>query len=355
MKTKLVPVAMIAFAFSLVVASQASASAVTVARSSFPIVAFAHDGNWVAWQTRPCSGGSAPHPLRLRSLATGAHASVAVSPFCAPTLALGGDRALWRNVDRVDGAGDARMLTAAASDPAQRAVDSFFQFELNGETVRAASGDGGTLVYSRFAFHDDAGCLSQPVTCHVVITGGVTYRVVNNHKVTIPGAPGAVMLSAAGSRVALVPIVVGSVYRRQLKAGTPVEVRDVATGAVISSFSPVGKIRGISLNGSLVAVLVQAADKSQRIELYDAATGVLAHSSRVAPDVRATIDMSAAGILFAHGRTLRLLSRTGGSARTIAALRTAPFRYSIENRTVVWAINMPGHSFIRRLIVSGLA
>jgi len=332
-----------ALAATLVTGTQATASTVTEVHTQQPIVAFAHDNGWIAWETEPCNGGTSPHPLHIRSMVTGARAVIGLDPFCERPVALGGDRAVWVNEDKAGGGIDTHVATASVSDPTQRVLQSYFQDYYDGTTVPAVSGDGTTLAYTEFSYKEATdGCF-----CDVRITGGASYRVVAGHRVAIPGAPGAVMLSVSGDQVALVPVVVGSPYG-PAEAGRPVEVRNVVTGALTTSFSPVGEIRSISMNGSLVAVLVRAAGGDQTIQRYDATTGTLVASSSVASDVAGTIDMSGAGILFRRGRALILLSRTTGSRSLVTTLRRVPVRFSIEGRTVVWAVNLDGDGYIRR-------
>lgn len=168
---------LIAVAILLVSTGTASAPAVTVVSTAHPIEAFAHDGAFVAWKNPPCTGGAAPHPLHMRSLITGADTTIGLDPFCEYPLAVAGNRALWQKVDGKFGVGTARMLTAAASSPTQRTRRHLLP-ELHLRRLHRARDLRRRI---------DARLLEVPYKeatdgyfRNVTITGGATYRLVNN-------------------------------------------------------------------------------------------------------------------------------------------------------------------------------
>lgn len=172
----------------------------------------------------------------------------------------------------------------------------------------------------------------------------------------VPGAPGASSvgrptLAYAADRVAIVPLENGQPPNHE--AGR-VEIRDVATGALVSQFSPAGSVRVVTLSGTLAAVLVTGSGGS-RIERYSIVTGALVGSSNVRSAIFPSLDIHGPRIVYRVGPEIRLLRVDTGRSRLLHRVSgTSSFTIGdvqIEGNRVVWYVRSEGRTRIFDLIL----
>jgi hypothetical protein len=165
----------------------------------------------------------------------------------------------------------------------------------------------------------------------------------------------AALLAASRERIALVPAVrIDSFGQFGVAENGLVEIRNASNGSLVSSFAPVGTVRGLALTGTTVAVLV-ASGRTKRIERYSITTGTLLRTTWVRRSTVSELDMAGHRILFRTGWTIRVLNARTGLVRRVVTLGGPPLGLSIEGRRVVWAGNRTikgrERGFVRSLLL----
>ena len=212
-----------------------------------------------------------------------------------------------------------------------------------GDVVVGVAGDGATLVYG-IAELGATRCQPEDVTCSFAVIRGGVRRVVGRVVTEIPGIPPPALLAVSTGRIAVAPADMSE--QEALTAPTPkpvaggaVEIRNAATGQLISSFAPDGTVRAVAMSAHRVVVLV-ARGRGKRIEGYAISDGTRLWSQRVPPGVSRDLDLSAfAGVYRAGLRLYRFDSRSGRT-KNLALATSRPVGLSIERRRVVWGENM---------------
>jgi hypothetical protein len=304
----------------------------TLVRSSAPIVAFAQDGEQIAWLAAgedDCL--KEPRPVRILDLATGVESSLpATRPLCqkfaAPmvlsTLAIAGTRALWAVVSTSNTETDGAFVSAAADDPKERVACGFL---LNGGTEDSSSpelfsaGDGRTFVVA---------VNGEP------LGGCVGVRIVDarGRASHLPGFrdSGLVRIAVGGGRIAL-----------STGASHSVQLRSARSGRVIGRIAVNGSVQAVALSRSTVAVLVDG-NAGRRIELFDARSKTSHGAVGVPAATASELSAAAANVVFRAGKTIYLLDGDRRTIRILAVATSTPIGLSIEGPRVAWAENEPG-------------
>ena len=128
-----------------------------------------------------------------------------------------------------------------------------------------------------------------------------------------------------------------------------VEIRS-GDGALVSSFSPAGTVRAIALSPATAVILVEASDRSRRVERYDAATGTLLGATPVQPITANNLDIAGGWIVYRTGRAIRLIDVVTGAKRLLVISLATPLGLSIESRRVAWAENRLSHGRVRSVL-----
>lgn len=295
------------------------------------VYAFAHDNGRIAWIETTWE-------LRIRAVAGGAPKTIRYTNQYEERqesgpgrLALGGRRAVWLSSRGGFDIAD-RVYTATTAAPRPRLLEK--QSHLDGHDGGYVTGIAGDA--SGFAYGVVEVTEIGPCPCKYKVTGGAARLVDAGTKRDLPGAPPPFLVARAGARVAVVPASVDPRPEAQPLPAARVEVRDAKTGAVVSTFSPSGPVRAITLSARVVAVLAGG-----RIERYDVATGNLVGATPVSAQVARELDIEGARIVFRDNRTIRLLDSASGRVSVLA--KTTPWKpvaVSIEGRTVVWVETM---------------
>jgi len=176
----------------------------------------------------------------------------------------------------------------------------------------------------------------------------------------VPGASGAPLagvpfsrtLAHAAGRVALVPLENGE---SPFHVADRVEIRDVATGALLSQFSSAGAIKALALSQSAAVVLVRGTSGETRIERRSIATGALEASWPVRSTIFPGLDVHGPRIVYRIGAEIRVLSMDTGRSRLLHRVTaSAVFTIrdvQIEGNRVVWDVRTPGRSTVYELIL----
>jgi hypothetical protein len=256
--------------------------------------------------------------------------------FDSTLLALGRDRALWL---KLSGGNILEQLlrTAALSDPLERQVGFLEYSSGEGRVVSDMAGDAGTLAYAWLGF-ESRGPNSE---CSAVVDGGVVL-VEGRQTRALLGAPWPAALAASTGRLALVPAdesetCFAAPPIAAAENGT-VEVRDTESGALVSSFTPLGRVQAVAMSGP-VAVLVENSAGGRRIERYATEDGTLIGSAWVSPDIADVLDMAGDTIVFQNGYMISTMSVTTGEKFALWRAAVRPLDLSIEGRRVAWVAN----------------
>jgi hypothetical protein len=165
---------------------------------------------------------------------------------------------------------------------------------------------------------------------------------VGSRSIRIPGTPPTALLGAARGTIVLVPA-----DRRTFKGGhfaagvrvasnARVEVRDVVSGTLRSSFAPRGRVSAIGMDAGTVAVIVRSGTKA-RVEWYSTSSGKLLGATSVDRAVTNVVDVSGHTIVFGQGRSILSIDTRKGATQGLARASATPVGLSIEGSRVAWA------------------
>jgi hypothetical protein len=323
-------------------ASTRDAEPLTLVGSTLPIYGFAQDDGVLAWEE--CCGGE--HDIRSTIRVRSArNRTIIVSrfdggdgPIGIDQFALGGQRVLWAGFTSCCLNGYGYVETAA---PASRPNDLQrlgLEEWVWGDYPAGAAGDGATLVYSVTQIVP----LNEAGDWHVA--GGETWRVVGRKRVRVPLVPPAALIAAARGRVAVVPADLRTFDRSidvELSAArrARVQIRDAVSGALLSSFSPNGRVTAIGMDAGTVAAIVRSG-RQARVEWYSARSGEARGSVDVDPAVTDTIDVSGRTVVLARGMRIFAVDTALRRLRELSTSNSKPIGLSIEGTRVAWAENV---------------
>jgi len=330
-----------------------------------PIVAFAQDGELLAWFVR---GAKSCNRVWVVDLAYATQVKLpeqtpsAVNVTCdwevVPPVRLAVDgttaRALWTlrelsplRFDYLIGAGYHDRLERRFQEIAHASRGA-------GLWLGGIAGDAGELVYSVTSvdFVDEVGCLSNPKKPHAcalrVGNGGGVYRVIGRSTRLIPGTDsGGMQVALAQGRVAYIRAETVGAGGAPL-SGAQIDIRNVMDGTLLTQISPQGTPLALALSPTVLATLEQ---RSEGLVLawYDATTGKPAGSIAVPDGTSAELSASSRAIVFHSGRSIHALDVRTRQISTVARAATAPIGLSIEGTRIAWAENLKGKGRIRAL------
>jgi hypothetical protein len=169
---------------------------------------------------------------------------------------------------------------------------------------------------------------------------------------TLTGVPFSRTLVFAAGRVALVPLEIG---QSPYHSADHVEIRDVATGALLSQFSPAGAIKALALSQSAAVVLVRDTNGDTWIEHRAIATGALERSWPVRKAIFPALDVHGPRIVYRIGAEIRVLRMDTGRSRLLHRVTSPTFftigDVQIEGNRVVWRVRTQGRTTVYQLIL----
>jgi hypothetical protein len=366
-----------AFGIAFILAALVSDRATETAAAARPVLTTSQllqelrfDDGRLAWvQSGPASacGLAEGNAVYRYSFATGRTTRL-TTPWCNVTstgyfgrLVLAGKRAYWAQAQGGNTQRTWSLWTAA--DPGRRTKLTQGHIECAsdcsclpslGTDLGRTAGAGTTFLFSR---HD----LTASPTCtpasgeQGIVTASWLTRVAAGpsglQMADVPGSTGAATLAYAAGRAAMVPLEVG---RSPHQSAGRVEIRDVATGALMSQFTPVGTVKALALSQSDALVVVKDADGA-RIERRSIATGALEASWPVRSGIFPSLDVHGLRVVYRVGTEIRVLRMDTGGSRLLHRV-TAPTFFTIgdvqiEGNRVVWPVRTQGRSTVYELIL----
>lgn len=265
----------------------------------------------------------------------------------SPSLELAGKEALWVLSEAGNNVYD-HLLYGKVGSRRDRHLREFAYSaaSYDGDRLADVEGGGGTLVYAwyRVVVNDECGDGGE---CRWEVTGGSVRRVLRGRDVAVRGAGPAVRVSTNGPSLALVRASGEASDKGLPLERKDVEVRDVETGRLISSFRTEDNVLDIALGGKIVAVLLAA---PRRIVRYDARTGQKLGAKPVSPQV---VGLDAGGFLlvYAAERRIYVMELVTGQVTAFRA-RSRPIGLSVDDQRVTWAENSRGVGVVRSADVS---
>ena len=340
-------------ALALIVASAASdrsdaTAPSTVATVRGPVYAVAQDGARLAW--RGCT------EVVVRQPASGRKSRYPIPPFAGASppcygipgrgLALARTRVVW--TERTLGMKEylAVVIATAPGVKPTRLGDLINDQFAEGDTWSDVVADGDLVVQGRAVYSRDPACVDarggDPFNCPLELDGGGVWTILARGARRIPQIPAATTLAVSDRRIAIVP-------ERDRQS---LEVRDAATGAVVSSTPLARPVRRIALSQS-VAVAAVAAVAGGGIELVfaDPATGDVSRTVPVRPGAAKTLVVSGQNVVYANGRTLWRVDALTGRQAVAATAGSAPISFSLEGRRLAWVETSRGVSRVRTVLL----
>ena len=207
-----------------------------------------------------------------------------------------------------------------------------------GTSFQGLASDGTSFFYSLLVTKPkpDASRCGDGGPCRWRLAGG---RIVRAGGKGVPGLPPAALIAGAAGRLALVqPAATASASGREqfdwprAALDGRVEIRDTASGRLVTSFRPHGVVRAIALSAIRAVVLVQL-ERTLRIEWYDSDSGEMLGSVIEPEAFRLATDGRL--VAFSAGGTVRVLDLETGAQRVVG--RGADVTgVSVRGHLVVW-------------------
>lgn len=326
---------LLAVAASAVLASGAAAAARPESPSTLAVFSgvarsFDADAGRVAWI-------DSAWVLHVRSARSGVETTIHyTNPYqeipslaTGPPLVLEPRQLLWLSTRGVAGFEDAdHTYVATVGATRGRRLTNLVHSEGGaGGYVTGLAGDGSAFAYGTVTVNEiqTNGSVYQ-------VSGGGVWTLTGSMLRRLTGAPPAIVLAESAGRVAIAPVDTG-----ERQDGTPagagtVEVRNAATGALVSSVMPTGPIRAAALTPTILAVLA-----GTQIERYDVASGKLLGSTRVAADTASQLDAAGELIAFRRSRSVGVLDARSGRISKMVVTSWAPTGVALDGRTLAWA------------------
>lgn len=133
---------------------------------------------------------------------------------------------------------------------------------------------------------------------------------------------------------------------------SPIQVRSVY-GRLLASYTAFGEPLGLALSGRYVAVLTHAVHTGRlAITIASAGSGRLIRTTIVQSSATGSISATGGRLVYAAGRTIRLLDLASGKAQLLAFTRGPVAGVAISGRRVTWAEHSGKGGRIRTLLLS---
>lgn len=336
-------------ALALIAASAASgrsdaASPVTVATVRGPVYAVAQDGARLAWRgctevvvRQPTSGRKSRYPIPP---------FLGASPPChgipGRGLALARTRVVWteRTLGMKEYLGVV-IATAPGVKPTRLGLLVNDQFE-EGDYWGDVVADGDLVVQGRAVYSRDRACLEDkgdPFECPLQLDSGGVWTILPRGARRIPQIPAATTVAVSNRRIAIVP-------ERDRQT---LEIRDAATGAVVSSTPLAQPARTIGLSRSVAVAAV--AGRGTELVFADPATGAVLRTVPVRAGAAKALTVSGRTVVYANGRRLWRVDALSGRQTVAATAGSAPISFSLEGSRLAWVETSRGVSRVRTVML----
>jgi hypothetical protein len=337
-------------------AAQETPTATTLAAFRGTVLGVAQDASsiaWLQWSPDGCF-------LRIRSRGAKTTRTVRYARSCNPyfhDLLLDRGRAVWAGDDEVI-CGKTYATVYAYVGARPRLVQKLPRDCLGfGPSLRGLVSDGHAFYYNVFRTIRPAAaaqCGDLGGLCQWQLGGGQIYRLDGAKPVPLRGLPPTVMFAVDSGRVILVQPL--KEFAGGSSAGWPrpvrngrVEVRDVATGRLESSFRPQGLVRSVALTPTAALVLVEY-NGLRTVESYDVRTGRHLRSVRAPVSLR-RLPPSGRVVAFPLNYQVSLFDVSTGKRSVVARTRFNTVGLSIRDGWVAWGEN--DNKFARVVIARG--
>jgi hypothetical protein len=351
---RLALVGLLAAVIAVPAGAQESPTATTLAAFRGTVLGVAQDAKSIAWlQWSP--GGCF---LRIRPRASKTIKTVRYAASCNPyfhDLLLDGRHAMWTGDDEVIcGKTYATVYAYAGARP--RLVQKLPRDCLGfGPSLRGVVSDGHAFYYNVFKTARPPAasqCGDLGGLCQWKLGGGQIYRLDGTKQVPLRGLPPTVMFAVNSGRVILVqPLkewAAGSSagWPRPVRNGR-VEVRDLATGRLESSFHPQGLVRSVALTPTSALVLVEY-NGLRTVESYDVQTGRHLRTVKAPVSLR-RLPPRGKLVAFPLNYQVNLFDVSTGKRRVVARTRFNTVGLSISDGWVAWGEN---HNKFARIVLA---
>jgi hypothetical protein len=311
----------------------------------------AHSIAWLQWSPDGCF-------LRIRPREGKAVRSVKYASTCNPffqDLQFVRGRALWAgDTEVICGKTYASVYAYAAGRP--RVIQKLRRDCLGfGPSLRGIVRDGDSFYYNVFKTARPpaaAQCGNLGGLCRWKVAGGQIYRVDGSRRVPVRGLPPTVMFAVRAGRIMLVEPM--KEFTGGSSAGWPrpvrngkVEVRDLATGRLRSSFRPQGLVRSVALTATRALALVEY-NGLRTVESYDVLTGRHVRTV-VAPVSLRRLPPDGKLVAFPLNKGVSVFDVSTGRRSVVARTKFNTVGISIRDGLVVWGEN---HNKFAKIVVA---
>lgn len=351
---RLALVGLLAAVVTVPAAAQESPGANTLVAFRGTVLGVAQDGHsiaWLQWSPDGCF-------LRIRGRVSKAIRSVRYAATCNPLfqdLQFAHGRALWAgDTEVICGKTYASVYSYAGgrSRVIQKLPRDCLGF---GPSLRGTAAVGDSFYYNVFKTArppSASQCGDLGGLCEWQLAGGQIFRVDGSRRVPVRGLPPTVMFAISAGRVILVQPLKS--FAGNSSAGWPrparngkVEVRDLATGRLESSFRPVGLVRSVALTPTKALVLAEY-NGLRTVESYDVRTGRHLRSV-MAPVSLRRLPPAGTLVAFPLNYQVSVFDVSTGKRWVVARTRFNTVGISLRDGLVVWGEN---HNKFARIVVA---
>lgn len=309
--------------------SAGATSSTTFAVAHGRVLALAQGPGAVAWLESSTTG------CRLRVVTGGRSRTTSWARGCLDSgwnLALAGTRAAWGGYEEVR----CSETTAAVFADGRLVKEVPGDCLGFGTSFQGLASDGRAFFYALLETHRQlpSSRCGEGGPCRWRLAGGTLVRV-NGGEVS--GLPPAALIAGAAGRLALVQAAAtsssngrGSLDWPRAATDGRVDVRDTATGRLVTSFRPHGIVRAIALSSIRAVVLVESG-AMRRIEWYDSDSG---ERLGVVPVRAGTLSTDGRLVAFTSGGTVHVLDLETGTQRIVG--RGATTSASVHGHRILW-------------------
>ena len=341
-------VALIAAAVALLARCASPASPIVLVQTPGPIIAFATDGETLAWVACRSRSWTAPsNRAGVYVQARRAARAVKVGSFgCSQypefdaTIAVGGGRVAWMNRGDSSPLTEREDLFVGGSDTRARLLGRYWLNIQGGLIVVVAGSRRGvfsSVTHYEITLLSMDKCLGLEFkyeACRYNFANPSLKRIDAAGVASLPPVPAVVVLGAGGPYVVVASARAGGT----LDATGPVEVRDGGNGRLISALPPLGTVLEVAADTRTVVAVVAKRGGGRAIIWASPTAGAVLGRLPVRSEF-STQDLAVAGdqILYLAGDKIRAFDMRRLRLRTLARVKGDFFGLAAARGGLVWA------------------